>query len=98
VAAPSKAWVYGRSLAGIAGSNPAGGRDMSLASVVCCQVEIYATGRSLVRRSPTERGVSLSVTEEPRRGGLGPPGPSSHEKKYTKFEFLSDMLGLTTFI
>jgi len=27
VAARSKAWVYGRSLAGIAASNPAGGMD-----------------------------------------------------------------------
>ena len=27
-------------------------------SVVCFQIEVSATGRSLVRRSPTERGVS----------------------------------------
>jgi hypothetical protein len=33
VTARSKAWVYGRSLAGIVGSNPAGG--MSIVSVVC---------------------------------------------------------------
>jgi hypothetical protein len=31
---------------------------MSLVSVVCCQVEVSATGRSLVQRSPTECGVS----------------------------------------
>jgi len=36
VAARFKAWVCGRSLAGIAGSNPAGGM------VVCCQVQISA--------------------------------------------------------
>jgi hypothetical protein len=30
---------------------------MSFLSVVCCQVEVSATGRSLVRRSPTECGV-----------------------------------------
>jgi hypothetical protein len=35
-AARWKVCVYGRSLAGIAGSNPAGG--LSLGSVVCCQV------------------------------------------------------------
>jgi hypothetical protein len=29
-AARSEAWVYGRSLAGIAGSNPAGGMDVCL--------------------------------------------------------------------
>ena len=30
VAARSKAWIYGRSLAGIAGSNPAGDMDVYL--------------------------------------------------------------------
>jgi len=39
-------------------SNPAEGMDMSVVSVVCCQVEVSATGRSLVQRSPTECGVS----------------------------------------
>jgi hypothetical protein len=59
VAARSKARVCGRSLAGIVGSNAAG--DMDVVSVVCCQVEISATSKSLVRRSPTECGVSKSV-------------------------------------
>ena len=31
---------------------------LSVVSVVCCQVEVSATGRSLVQRSPTECGVS----------------------------------------
>jgi hypothetical protein len=31
---------------------------LSLVSVVCCQVEVFATGWSLVQRSPTECGVS----------------------------------------
>jgi hypothetical protein len=45
VVARSKAWVYGHSLAGIAGSNPTGGMDvLSVVSVVCCQVEVSATG------------------------------------------------------
>jgi hypothetical protein len=35
VAARSKAWVCGRSLAGIAGSNPAGGLDVCLFLVLC---------------------------------------------------------------
>ena len=49
-----KARVYGRSLAGIAGSNPAVCMDVCLVmSVVYCQVEVSATGRSLVQRSPT---------------------------------------------
>jgi hypothetical protein len=32
---------------------------MSSLSVVCCQVEVSATGRSLVQRSPTECGVAV---------------------------------------
>jgi hypothetical protein len=44
VAARCKAWVCGWSLAGIAVSNPAGGMGVSVVSVVCCQVEISATG------------------------------------------------------
>ena len=60
VAARSKAWVCGHSLDGIAGSNAAGGqRCVCLVSVVCCQVEVSATGWSLVQRSPTECGVSV---------------------------------------
>ena len=31
---------------------------LSLASVVCCQVEVFASSWSLVQRSPTECGVS----------------------------------------
>ena len=48
VAARSKAWVYGRSLVGIVGSNPAGGMNVEF-----CQAEVSATDRSLVQRSPT---------------------------------------------
>ena len=42
-------------------------------SVVCCQVDVSATGRSLVKRSPTECSVSLRVIYKPRaQGGPGP--------------------------
>jgi len=34
------------------------GAWMSIVSVVCCQVEVSATGRLLIQRSPTECGVS----------------------------------------
>jgi hypothetical protein len=61
VAARSKGWVCCLLLAGIAGSNPTKGMDVSLVSVVCCQVEVPATGRSLVQRSLAVCGVSLSV-------------------------------------
>ena len=54
VAARSKAWVLGRSLAGIADSNPAWGMVVCLLWVACCQVEVSATDWSLVWRSPTE--------------------------------------------
>ena len=54
MAARSKEWVWDRSLAGIVGSNPAVGMDVSVA---CCKVEISSSGWSLVQRSPTECGV-----------------------------------------
>jgi hypothetical protein len=45
VAAQSKAWVCGRSFAGFEVSNPAEEMDvLSVMNVVCCQVEISATG------------------------------------------------------
>ena len=45
VAARSKVWVCGHLLPGIAGSNPTGGHGcLSVVSVVCCQVEVCATG------------------------------------------------------
>jgi len=56
VAARSKAWVCCHSLAGITGWNPAGGMDVSLLWVLCCQVEVSASGWTLVQRSPTECG------------------------------------------
>ena len=56
VAARSKAWVCSSSLAGIAVSSPAVAMDVLF--VVCCQVEVSATGWSLVQSSPTDCGVS----------------------------------------
>ena len=67
VADRSKAWVCSRSLAGIAGSNPAPGHgSVSVVSVVCCQVEVSAMSRSLDQRSPTDCGVPLCVIENPQ--------------------------------
>jgi len=59
VAALFKVWVCDRSLAGIAGLNPAGG----IVNVVCYQIEVSAKGRFLVQRSLIECVffVSLSV-------------------------------------
>jgi len=54
---------------------------LSLVSVVCRQAEVSASGRSLVQRSPTERGVSECEREEPQVCY----GPLRHENetKYT---------------
>jgi hypothetical protein len=67
VAARAKAWICGRSFAGIVGSNPGGGMDVCfLMSVVCCQVEVSATGWSLVQVSATKCDVSESDREAPK--------------------------------
>jgi hypothetical protein len=57
---------------------------MSVVSVVCYQVEVSATGWSLVQRSPTECGVSqMCVIMKPRRDEEAQAhiGLSSHKKK-----------------
>ena len=71
----SKARVCNRSLAGIEGSNPAGRQgSFSLVSVVCCRVEVPASGFSLVQWSPTECGVSECDREASRMRGPWPTG------------------------
>ena len=86
MAARSKTWVCGRSLAGFEGSNPAGGMGVSIVSVVCCQVEISATGRSLVQRSRTKCGVfkagitRYSPVSERAEGELAMPVTRSKEE------------------
>jgi hypothetical protein len=57
---------------------------LCLLSVVCCHVEVSASGWSLVQRSPTECGVCLSVIATPRQwGGPGPLGALAPWKKKT---------------
>jgi hypothetical protein len=68
VAAWSKAWVFGRSLAGIAGSNLALGKYVCLLCCVYFQIAFCTTGRSLVQRIPTERGVSECDPQTSRTG------------------------------
>jgi len=53
VAALSKVWVYSRKLAGIVGSNPAGGVDVCFLWVLCVVRHVFTWGWSLVHRSPT---------------------------------------------
>jgi len=51
------------------------GTWMSVVSVVSCQVEVSATGWSLVQRSPTECVASVCVIQKPReRGSTGTLG------------------------
>jgi hypothetical protein len=47
---------------------PPGYGYLSLVNVVCSQVEVSATGRSLVEGSPAECGVSECHLETSRRG------------------------------
>jgi hypothetical protein len=54
VAARSKAWVSDHLLAGIVGSNPAGGTSVCLLCVVWCQIEVSASDWSLVQRTRPE--------------------------------------------
>jgi hypothetical protein len=68
----------------IAGSNPAGGHGcLSVVSVVWCQVEVSASGRSLVQRNATECDVSecdreASIMRRPWPiGGFGAVGKKS---------------------
>ena len=50
----SKAWICGRSLTGIAVSNPTEGIDVRLLWVLCCPVEVSTSGSLVVQRSPSE--------------------------------------------
>ena len=59
VAMRSKAWVWSRSLAVIAVASLSWVHlCLYLVSVVCCQVDVSASGRSLVQRIPTREDVS----------------------------------------
>jgi len=44
---------------------PPGHGCLSLVSVVCCQVEVFATGWSLAQRSPTECDREASIVRRP---------------------------------
>jgi hypothetical protein len=79
-----ESWMCVHSLAGFAGSIQAGGMDVRLLCVVCCLVEVSATGRSLAQRSPTECGVSecdreaVAVTRRTSWRSLGTSQKAAH--------------------
>jgi hypothetical protein len=59
---------------------------MFLVCAVCCQVEVSERGRSL-GGGVLLSVAGLSVIEGPHRGGLGPLGLLSHEKKNSYGDF-----------
>jgi len=68
-------WVYGY---------------LYVVSVVCCQIEGSATGRSLVQRSPTECGVSECDLETSTMRHKPTRGLSSYKKNFhLRFSHLS---------
>ena len=82
-----KAWVCGRSVAAIVGPNSTGSMDVT---VVCCQVEVSATGQSLVQRRLTECGVSGVWSRSPRKGRPWPGiGSEGHKKEFRIFSIIS---------
>ena len=89
VAERFKARVRSWSLAGIVGSNPAWGGGMhgflSLVSVAYRQVDVSATGRSLMQ---TDCGVPLRVIQKPREWG----GPGPRWAVIPEINFLWDLL------
>jgi hypothetical protein len=79
------------SFAGITGSSPAGSKDMYFVSVVCCQVEVSASSRSLVQRSPTECGVPECNGEASSARRPWPTGPHKSKlntNQYCCFKFV----------
>jgi len=67
--------MYGLRLRGLEVRKEPGARILSLVSVVCCQVEVSAMGRSLVQRCPTECGGSVGDREASIMWRLGAVEP-----------------------
>ena len=86
VATRSTAWFCGRSLSGIAGSNPAVCMIVCLLWVLCVEMQ-----RSLCRTDHSSRGVlprveCLNATAKPWKwGGPKPPGLAAPRKKLMIF-------------
>jgi hypothetical protein len=66
VTARSNAWFCERLRAGMVFRIPPGHEYLSVMNVVCCQVEVSVSGRSLVQSSHTER-LCLSVIVKPQQ-------------------------------
>jgi hypothetical protein len=60
--------------------------DVCLLFIVCCQVEVSATGLSLVQRSPTACGALFYMIKKPReRGGHSPRWAAEPEKEEEEY-------------
>ena len=72
---------------------PLGHGYLSILSVMCCQLEVSATGWWRVRRSPNEWGASLCVIYKPQeRAGHGPRWAAAPQEISKKIpEYVIDM-------
>jgi hypothetical protein len=66
------AWVCERSLAGVMGSNPAGGMKVYRECCMCCDVEVSATCQSFVSRILTVCDMSECDIETSTKRRLRP--------------------------
>ena len=79
-----------RSPAEMVGSNTTGGMDvLCVVNAVCCQVEVYAMGWSLIQRSPTDCVASLCVIYKHREWGDHGPLGGVEPKKNSDISFFS---------
>jgi hypothetical protein len=60
---------------------------------LCCQVEVSATNRSLVQRSPTDCGASLCVITKPSERGDHSPLRAAELEKIKKNKHISVAYG-----
>jgi hypothetical protein len=64
---------------------------LSLVNVLCCQVEFFGTGLSLVQRSSTDCYASLCVIYKPEEwGGHGPRWVAAPQKMHVAIAKLND--------
>ena len=77
--ARSRVWACGRSLAGIAGSNPAEAMDVSLLWVLCYQFRDLCDG-PISRLRVITSVARLKVIDETHTRDQGPLGLSNHDK------------------
>jgi hypothetical protein len=85
VAAKSKAWVSGGSLAGIQGSNAVRGHGCLSCEWCVLSGTYLSSGQSAVQKSPTECGVSEYDLETSKRRRPGPLGLLRYKNGLYKF-------------